>query len=142
MEDDFIVIEKEEKNYIYIYFFESHEKNKKVKLNLQKNRYEARNLKIVKKIESNNNYEISLYRFSLYPNIIKKDFNHSESYEILININNDKLGSKLTNLLFDQDNFIFDFKSDINSQNYSFQLSLQFQFIEYMNYLKDDLKCS
>ena len=142
MEDDFIVIEKEEKNYIYIYFFESHEKNKKVKLNLQKNRYEARNLKIVKKIESNNNYEISLYRFSLYPNIIKKNFNHSESYEILININNDKLGSKLTNLLFDQDNFIFDFKSNINSQNYSFQLSLQFQFIEYMNYLKEDLKCS
>lgn len=142
MEDDFIVIEKEEKNYIYIYFFESHEKNKKVKLNLQKNHYEARNLKIVKKIESNNNYEISLYRFSLYPNIIKKDFNHSESYEILININNDKLGSKLTNLLFDQDNFIFDFKSNINSQNYSFQLSLQFQFIEYMNYLKEDLKCS
>lgn len=146
MEDEFEIIEDEHKNYICIYFFESHEKNNKVKLNLPKKCSEALNLKMVKEIENNinNNYEISLYRFSLYPNLIKKNFKNLEDYEISIQVNNDKSEGKLTNLLFDQNNFIFDLNLDNKKKKKAenLKLPLHFQFEQYIKYLREELNCN
>ena len=124
--------------YKYVYFIESHEKKESVKLHFSKNYTEFQDLKIVENIENELNYDISIYRFKIYPQRIKKN-----KFEILIKLedNDNKFEKAITNIDLNINNYLFDFKFEVKGVLFkknppkSLDLTLQNQFNYYSNYL-------
>jgi len=101
----------EEESY-YVNFIESHNDKEKVKINFAKKYAEVGDLE--KDQEFNNaQFKVSIYRFKIYPSIIKKKHSNPEKLEIIIKIEdkeNNKFEAVITNLKIDRDNYIYDFK--------------------------------
>ena len=101
----------EEESY-YVYFIESHNDKEKVKINYAKKYAEVGDLE--KDQEFNNaQFKVSIYRFKIYPSIIKKKHSNPKKLEINIKIEdkeNNKFEAVITNLKIDRDNYIYDFK--------------------------------
>ena len=129
----------------FVYFIESHNNKENVKINYSKKYIEVGNLEIVQEF-INNEFKVSLYRFQIYPKIIKKKYNNPEKLEIFLKIEykeNSKFEAVITNLKINRDNYIYDFKFE--KMRFSFKkqyppssLNLSYiqQFIIFKNYLR------
>ena len=141
-------MEKNEKEDNYVYFIENHEKKEIARLFFMKKYSEANFLEIAYEIVDNPDYDIFIYRFKLLNQNIKKK---RDKIDITIKLEDKekyKFESRLTNIKLNQNNFIFDFQFEksqflfvINTPPKSLKLSHIDQFIYYLNYLRNKLKC-
>ena len=129
-------------DYKYVYFIESHEKKKSIKLGFSKNYTEFKDLKVVY-VHEQYDYYISIYQLKIYPKKIKAE------YKIRIILKEEKNDFKkeesfkksIKNYDLNKDNYLFDFKFKENGTLIrtlppkSLKLTLQNQFNYYINYL-------
>ena len=132
----------------YIYLIESHQKDEKVKLYLAKRHTELEQLEEIQKIDFSFYYDITMYRFKIYPNKSPKFQKNQEKFEIIIKLldfENNKFEKIITNLIINQDNFLYDFKFDTSRKLFkkrippvSLDIPHYTQFELYLNYLKNN----
>ena len=141
-------MEKKEKEDNYVYFIESHEKKEIAKLYFMKKYSEVDNLEIAYEIVDNPDYDIFIYRFKLLNQNIKKKLDKIDITIKLEDKETYKFEKRLTNIKLNQNNFLFDFQFEksqfifvINVPPKSLKLSHIDQFIYYLNYLRNKLKC-
>ena len=142
-------MEKKEKEDNYVYFIESHEKKEIAKLYFMKKYSEVDNLEIAYEIVDNPDYDIFIYRFKLLNQNIKKKLDKIDITIKLEDKETYKFEKRLTNIKLNQNNFLFDFQFEksqfifvINVPPKSLKLSHIDQFIYYLNYLRNKLKCN
>ena len=141
----------QEKENNYVYFIESHEKDKTTNIFLSKNHPGIEDLRIANTIISDNGYFITIYCFKIFSKIICKNNKNPQKLEFsitLIDGNKVKFKKMVSNLVMNKDNFFFNFKFP-NSGIFnnilppkSLNQTLAEQFNFYLNYLKDSLKCT
>lgn len=147
-----------DKKFFYIYFIKCFNKEMEFKSISSENADELNNLEKINMNEPNSSLmDIckTLYRFKIYPDIIKKRNNDSQDLQIEINLedgNKNKYKSILKSIDFNHDNYLYNFQLEYNKENLNedetplveYNLSHLRQFELYLTYLKkqnlDDIK--
>ena len=139
------------KEFNYVYFIESHEKDKTANLTLSNRHPGIQDLAIVHTTINDKGYFITIYSFKIFSKTIYKKNKNPQKLEFSITLqdgNKDKFKKMVTNLDMYKDNFLFNFRFP-NSGIFNsvtppkcLKQSLTEQFNYYLNYLKNSLKCT
>ena len=145
-------------NLYYLYFIENHQNDKDIELFLEKkenNNINSNYLELIYREEmkniSNISFDVSIYRFRIYPNNIKIEKKQKNPIIIvkLKDENQDKFESKISTKEFEENRnfFLFDFKFDSYKKLFktyfppkSFEISNRNKFIIFMKFLKENYK--
>ena len=138
------------KDFNYIYFIESHEKDKSAHLSLAKKIDGVDDLEVGQILINNKDgYLISIYKCRIYFKKIIDTNKNNHKFEFVINLldkNKEKFKKTISNIDINKNNFLFEFKfANAGLFNKilppkSLQLSLEEYFNYYLNYFKDTLK--
>jgi hypothetical protein len=120
--------DKENDIFHYVYFIESHDIFRNIKISLTEEISESKCLEVIYKTEITNKkatFSINIYRFKFFPNlIINKNIQPDKfEVEIILEEDNKKYITKINNLDFEHDNYLYNFKLDIESESDIFNIS-------------------
>ena len=104
------------KEYNYVYFIASQEKDKTANLFLSKKHLGIQDLEILNTTISDNGYFITIYSFKIFSEIICKNNKNPQKLEFsitLIDENKDKFKKVISNLTMFKDNFFLILNSQI-----------------------------
>ena len=136
------------KEYNYVYFIESHEKDI-ANLQIYSKKHELKTAHTIN--IDDNDYLITIYKLKIFCDIIIKNNKNPQKYEFSITIidnNKNKFKKYVSNLIMNKDNFLFNikfqsygfFKSALPPKSLNQTLTEQFNL--YLNFLKNELNCT